>query len=363
MMTKTCSLLFSAAMLGLFGSGCVAQDVVTAPGPKAFAPLFSHEGDYPLGASTDRIDYQSIDEAAHRLYIAKMGAGQLLSFDLDQHKLTAVLDNFPKVTGVLAVPALHKLYASVPGAGLIPSLHVALGIIGLSAGSGAIAILDTDDLHEIARLPGGVFPDGIAYDPQHRKIFVSDEFGSAVLVIDADRDQVTARIDIGGEAGNVRYDPRTQKVYVPVQSRNVLAVIDPAANAVLKRYDLAGADHPHGLIITPDKAIGYVACDGDDRLLTVDLTTGQVLARNAIARDPDVLAIDPGAKRLYVAGETGELSSLDITDAASPHSLADTFIGEDAHSVAVDPATHRLYLPLDNVGGRSLLRVLIPKAE
>src|SRR2546428_507295 len=31
-----------------------------------------------------------------------------------------------------------------------------------------------------------------------------------------------------------------------------------------------------------------------------------------------------------------------------------------AHSVAVDPATHRLYLPLADVGGHPVLRVLVP---
>jgi len=362
-MTKRLSLLLSKAIvLILTINSCMAQET-SQPGANSFAPLFSYIGDYPLGTTTDRIDYQSVDAAARRIYIAKMGAEQLLSFDLEQERLAATLDNFPKVTGVLVVPELHKVYASVPGAGLIPSLHVALGIVGLSAGRGAVAVLDAGNLHEITRLPGGVFPDGIAYDPKDRKVFVSDEFGTAVLVINADKDQMIARIDIGGEAGNVRYDPQTSKVYVAVQSKNALAMIDPATNTFVKRYELVGADHPHGLIIAPGKAIGYVACDGNDRLLTIDLTTGKVLARNAIARDPDVLAVDPGARRLYVAGEGGDLSSLDITDPASPRSMGDTFIGKGAHSVAVDSATHRLYLPLADVNGQAVLRILVAKPE
>lgn len=51
------------------------------------------------------------------------------------------------------------------------------GIVGLSAGRGAVVILDSTDLREIARLPGGVFPDGLAYAPKVEKVFVSDEFG------------------------------------------------------------------------------------------------------------------------------------------------------------------------------------------
>src|SRR5205814_340621 len=145
---------------------------------QSFGPHLSFVGDFPLGASTNRTDYQSIDPAAHRLYIAKMGAGKLLVFDTEHNRLVAQLDGFPKVTGVLVVPGLHRVYASVPGAGLVSSLIVGLGMVGLSSGRGAIAIVDTDNLREVARLPGGVFPDGIAWDRDDRRIFVSDELGS-----------------------------------------------------------------------------------------------------------------------------------------------------------------------------------------
>ncbi len=294
-------------LIGLIASGgCGAQVRTDAPLATSSDRLFSLVGDFPLGQGTSRADYQSFDPTSNRLYIAKMGAGKLLVFDTTQNKLIAERDGFPKVTGVLAVPELHRLYASVPGAGLVPSLFVGLGMAGLSHGRGAIAILDTADLHEIARLPGGVFPDGVAYDPKERRIFVSDELGSAVLVIDADTDRMVARIDAGGEVGNVRYDAVTAKIYAPIQSRDELLVIDPVNTAVVARVALPGGRHPHGLMIAPGAAIGYVACDGDDKLLTVDLVSGKILDRKPLGHDPDVLAIDPDQKRLYVASEFGQ---------------------------------------------------------
>lgn len=167
---------------------------------------------------------------------------------------------------------------------------------------------------------------------------------------------------MGGEVGNVEYDPVTAKVYAPIQSRDELATIDPVSALLVTRHALAGCKHPHGLAIAPNVAVGYVACDGNDRLLTVDLIRGTILDSEPLAHDPDVLAIDAGARRLYVASESGNLSSFDIATVVRPTSLGDVFVGDGAHSVAVDPLSHRLYLPLADLQGRSVLRVLTPKS-
>ena len=334
----------------------------SAAAPGFDSHLFSLVADVKLGPAANRIDYQSLDPVAKRLYVSLMGAGKLLVFDIASNRPLQQLDNFPKVTGVLAVPELHRVYASVPGAGLGPSLSVGLGMLGLSSGHGAVAIVESDGLREIARLPGGVFPDGIAFDPKDNKIFVSDEMGSAVSVIDPAANRLVARIAAGGEVGNVQYDRTTAKLYAPIQTKDELAVFDAAGNRRTGGYPLAGCKHPHGLAIAPGAAIGYVACDENDVLVTVDLKTGNELGRLPLGHDPDVLAMDAGLKRLYVASESGNLAAFDVAIPAAPVSLGIGFIAKGAHSVAVDPATHYLYLPLADAGGASVMRILAPKA-
>jgi hypothetical protein len=95
--------------------------------------------------------------------------------------------------------------------------------------------------------------------------------------------------------------------------------------------------------------------------LVVALDTGRVLNSLPIAHRPDVLAIDPALRRLYIASESGALSVLDIKDAASPAVIATFPYAENAHSVSVDPNSRRVFLPLRNVDGRAVLRILQPK--
>jgi DNA-binding beta-propeller fold protein YncE len=345
-----------------FALAAILCGAVAAPAAaqENFAPLFNKIADIPIGARTSRFDYESLDPITGRLFAATMGSAKLLVFDTRSLKPIVELAGFPKVTGVLAVPALHKVYASVPGAGIGASLSVAMGMAGLSKGSGALAILNSDTLKQIARLPAGVFPDGIAYDPADKRIFVSDELGDAVTVIGADDDdKPLARIDAGGEVGNVQYDPITGKVFAPVQSRDELAEFDPKTLKLVARYPLPGARHPHGLRIAHGAAIGYVACDENDRLLVVNLKSHKVIGNLPLGRDPDVLA-DDGASRLYVASESGILSAFDTSDPANPRKLGDVLVGDNAHSVAVDPATGRLFLPLRDLKGEAVMRILAP---
>jgi len=67
----------------------------------------------PGGAS--RFDYQSLDPTTGRLYIAHMGAGQLVVFDTKHRAVVGTVADLPMVTGVLAVPALGHVYAAVAG--------------------------------------------------------------------------------------------------------------------------------------------------------------------------------------------------------------------------------------------------------
>jgi len=127
---------------------------------------------------------------------------------------------------------------------------------------------------------------------------------------------------------------------------------------VVARYDVPGVDGPHGFTLDEARRLAFVTGEGNAALAVVDLRTMRVVQRLKVGDDPDVLAWDPAWRRLYVASESGVLSSfwvvgdtlLPLGDLRAPH----------AHSVSVDPRTHRVYLPLESVEGRPVLRVLAP---
>lgn len=294
--------------------------------------------DIPLPGGAVRFDYQSLDPTTGRLFIAHMGADQIVAFDTAAQRVVGTVDGVKTPTGVLAVPALGKVFVA-------------------ETGRHDVAVIDARSLAVIARTGTIGFPDGLAYAPLAKRVFVSDEAGGGELVVDAATDKTVTTIDIGGEAGNTQYDAGSGCIVVAVQNRDQLVAIDPATDRIAGRVDLdAACRTPHGVLIDAPARLAYVACEDNARLVTVDLRAMRAIGTEAVGTSPDVLAFDPGWRILYVASESGVVA---IFDARQPalRPLGD-YRAPHAHTVAVDPATHRVYLPLEDVAGKPVLRIL-----
>jgi DNA-binding beta-propeller fold protein YncE len=293
----------------------------------------------PLSGAAVRFDYTSVDESTHTLWIAHMDADRLLAFDLKRRRIRKTLDA-PGVHGVIAVPQVGRVYASATNA---------REVLTVDARTGAV----------LARAPAGDYPDGLAYDPVRRHVFVSDESGGVETVVTA-RGRRVATIPLGGEAGNVQFDSATGHMLADVQTRDEIAVIDPRTNRIVRRVHVPGCVNDHGLLVDAAHRIAFVACDGNATLHTLNLRTMAFTGAFRVGRSPDVLAFDPGLRRLYVASESGIVAVFRETrTAARPLGLA--FLASEAHTVAVDPATHLVYFPLQSGStGRPQLLIMRP---
>jgi len=164
-----------------------------------------------------------------------------------------------------------------------------------ATGSNQVAVIEPQTLSVIATIPGGVYPDGLVYDPDLGKLYVSDETGGTDTVIDTTSNQVVATVPPGGEVGNTQYDPVSHQILVAVQTRNQLVTIDAQTDQVSGRYDTPGCDHPHGLQISPDRRMAFVACEANAKLVVMDLQTMSITESHDVGTVPDVLAFDAPA--------------------------------------------------------------------
>jgi len=218
-----------------------------------------------------------------------------------------------------------------------------------------VAVIDANSLAVIATTDGGDYPDGLAYDSEVGKIYASDEHGGTDTVIDTHTDRAIGNVQVGDDVGNSQFDPVSHRILVAVGSKNQLVAIDPTTDTVVGATDVPGCQGAHGLAIDSDARRAFVACEGNAKLVALDMQNMQVVFTGDVGKTPDVLALDPGLHRVYVAAESGPLTVFDYAGDTT-RQLLQADAGPNAHSVAVDPDTHHIYLPLQNVNGHPVLR-------
>jgi DNA-binding beta-propeller fold protein YncE len=311
--------ILSGAAITLVLAGCATST------PSVELPL-RQVSETALTGGPVRFDYTALDVGRGRLFIAHMGASELIEVDVHAHAVVRTLRDLPDVHGVIVVPDKHRVYAT-------------------ATGNNQLAAIDEDSGEVVFRAPTDTYPDGLAYDPVRRTVWTTNETAGTETVIDADTGAVRATVPLGGEVGNVVYDTSRDKMVVAVQGRNDLAVIDPVSFAVTERIPTPGCDHPHGEALDVTGQVMFVGCEDNATMVSVDLVNRAVIDHHDVGETPDVLAYDPGADRVYVAAENGWVSIFDhthghLTMRGSAH------LADGAHSLALDPATHHSYFPI-----------------
>jgi DNA-binding beta-propeller fold protein YncE len=318
--------------------------VAFAAAPVHATPLpLTEVADVPLPGRATRFDYQWLDADRRLLYIAHLGDGSLVVFDLDAQRVVAEVHGLPSVHGVVAASDQHLVLATA-------TLDKTL------------AFIDDRTFEVKARVPAGAYPNGLAYDPASGRAFVSNNAGPGVAVVDVKAAQADAAIEIGGAAGNTQYDPASGHVLAAVHGGAFIADIDPAAPKDLRRIALRGVSTCHGLLVVSTLRLAFAACRGaGPELAVVDLDPRALLTKLPLPAGIDVLAFDPDLRRLYAASENGTVAVFAVGADRSVSELGRGFLATNAHSVAVDPKTHRVYFPLANVRGHPVLRVMAPR--
>lgn len=329
------SLIVCALILAWSGMHAMRASTASA---ENYSPLIK-VADVPLPGPAVRFDYQSIDPVQGRLYISHMNANQLVVFDTKTRTVVANLDGFARIHGVWAVPDLGRVYASVTG-------------------DHQVAAVDMKTLKTIARVGPIDYPDGLAYAPGPKRVFVSDEHGGVDAVIDTTKNSLLKNIPLGGGAGNTVYDPSSGHILVAVHGKNELVAIDPAKAEIIGRYPLPGIENPHGISLDVNAHLAFVAGEENHTLAVVDLTTMKVLSTHQVGEDPDVLAFDSRLKMLYVSAESGHVTV--FRETGRNLKQVGSFTIPHAHTVSVNPDTHLVYFPLENVNGRPILRIMKP---
>ncbi|HEV2989795.1 MAG TPA: YncE family protein, partial [Candidatus Angelobacter sp.] len=309
--------------------------------PRAGSQLLTQINSIDLpGPKGKRFDYLTIDSSRNLLFSTHLGAGLLYAIDLKTNKLVKTFENLPGIEGVEIASDVKKAYTS-------------------NWLENKIGVIDLEQMKIIKKIPTEAKPDGIAYAPPFHKVYVSDERARAEAVVDSNNDAIITTLHFASETGNPRYDPVSKRLYVNLQDKNVIAEIDPATDKEVAEYPVGKCRGNHGMALDTEHRLAFLSCEENDLMTVFRLDTHEVIADFPQAKGGDVIAFDPGLKRIYVACYEGAISVFQEDDPAHFRKLGDVPVQKKIHSLAIDLNNHRVYAPEQEENGAPAAKIVI----
>ncbi|MEW6272990.1 MAG: PQQ-dependent catabolism-associated beta-propeller protein [Thermodesulfobacteriota bacterium] len=137
--------------------------------------------------------------------------------------------------------------------------------------------------------------------------------------------------------------------YVSNERDGTITVIDTASDAVVRTIPVGG--RPRGIRTSPDGKAVYVALSNpwhrvdpawQDRIVAIDVATGEVVRRLAVGTDPEQFAISRDGRRLYTSNE--DVGTASVTDVATGAVIATSIVGIEPEGVTISPDGRWVYV-------------------
>jgi DNA-binding beta-propeller fold protein YncE len=204
-----------------------------------------------------------------------------------------------------------------------------------------VTVFSLSSLKIVAKLPTGVNPDAIVYDPASKRVFAANGKSGSITAIDAVTDKVVGTTQIDGKLEFAVVDNKG-KLFVNVEDHNQIAVVDTTSLNVLQRFDLGTAcDEPAGLSMDVIGNRLYAGCH-NQKMVIVDAATGTVVATPSIGRGSDATYYDAETNSAFSSNGEGSLTVISGKPPYAVEQVLQTMPG--ARTMALDAVTHRIYL-------------------
>ncbi len=162
----------------------------------------------------------------------------------------------------------------------------------------SVTDLSTFAVSEIVRT--GPVANYAVVSPDGALAYISNTGNGTVSEIDTSTWIVRRNIMAGGSPEHMVLSPDGRTLYVANIDVGTVTVLSLAQGRVEKTYFVGGAIH--GIDLSDDARTLFVSGEGDDKLVAIDLATGEMRTR-ALGPAPYHLAVVRGAGKLYVSSQ------------------------------------------------------------
>lgn len=232
-----------------------------------------------------------------------------------------------------------------------------------------VAVIDTDDLKVVARIATGAGRHDIAFSPDDRFAFITNERDGTLSIIDVSKLTKVKEVLVGKTAGHLAYSPLSKAVYVTDEASGIITAIDATAHEVIASMKAA----PGITAISFEKAgrWGFVANPKTDTVYVFDSSSNRVAHTLTVGKQPDQFTFTDtfayvrsrateqvGLIKLADLGSSGDLSIFNFgagqgsPDQASEPAAAQSIVPAPGSGsvVVANPTDKTIYYYMEGMG-------------
>lgn len=196
----------------------------------------------------------------------------------------------------------------------------------------SISVVDLESYEVIANVPTGSFPNYAVFGPDSKTVYVSNAGNGTVSAVDTARWIVRWNAVVGTAPEHVVLSKDGATLYVNNVDDGTVSVLDTVGRKVVKTIPVGKI--LHGIDLSDDGKTLFVAARGDEKVMAIDLKTGQ--SRNLVLKpEPYHLATIRGAGKLYVT--SAEAPKMWVVDQNTLTVTSEVPIGGKGHQIVQAP--------------------------
>lgn len=283
--------------------------------------------DLPPHIQPGGFDHAAVHHTTGHIYVAHTANDALDVIDGTNHRYLRSIPNLRGVAGALVSDDNNLIFTS-------------------NRGENTVGVFSPEDEKSLTKIPVGVRPNGLAYDPT-RDLLLAANVGDPAIpnsfslsLVDVAQRAMVASIPVPGRTRWAIFDADAGVFYVNIADPPQIVVVDAKDPTRVSRTFPIPVAGPHGLDLDGAQHRLFCACDGK-RLVTVDRSSGEVLQDAELGGAPDVIFFNDILQHLYVA--IGDPGVIEVFNTGTLHMTERVQTEKGAHTLAFDPMHNEIY--------------------
>lgn len=196
-------------------------------------------------------------------------------------------------------------------------------------------------------------PIDLVLTPDEKWLVTANQTSNTLSLVNLAEGVVVAEISCGQKPVAVAITPNGKQILATTLESGELLIYSIDGNKIARHSAISLGFEPHGVAVSPDGKLAYVALTAANKVAVIDLATKQVASQIDVGRWPRYLAVSPDGKRLGV-GTSGD-GGVSVVDTETRDMLFQSkFVGLNIGHLFASADNKYVYFPWMTYGDRPI---------